>query len=138
MKIWKKKSVEQYSAVPYLATFLNCGIWVLYGIPAVHPNSFLVITINGAGVAIEILYLFAFLFCSNRKKRFTVAFIVLAEVVFMAALAFMVITLAHTWKLRSSIVGTIAALCSTLMYASPLAIMVRNLTSMFILFGWVL
>ncbi|CAA2956670.1 bidirectional sugar transporter SWEET7-like [Olea europaea subsp. europaea] len=28
-RILKKKSVEQYLPMPYLATFLNCGLWVL-------------------------------------------------------------------------------------------------------------
>nr|GMD99705.1 bidirectional sugar transporter SWEET4-like [Ipomoea batatas] len=128
VKIWKKKSVQQYSAATYLATFLNCGIWVLYGLPTVHPNSFLVMTTSAAGIAIEIVFLFVFLFCSDKKKRFRVGLIVLAEVAFMAALSICVITLAHTWKLRSAIVGSIAVVSSVLMYGSPLAIMVRNLT----------
>nr|GMD94888.1 bidirectional sugar transporter SWEET4-like [Ipomoea batatas] len=107
VKIWKKKSVEQFSAAPYLATFLNCGMWVLYAIPSVHPNSFLLMTINSAGIAIYIVFLLVFLFFSDTKTRFRVALIVLAEVAFMAALAIMVLTLAHTWKLRSTIVGSI-------------------------------
>nr|GMD94885.1 bidirectional sugar transporter SWEET4-like [Ipomoea batatas] len=123
VKIWKKKSVEQYSAAPYLASFLNCGIWAFYGIPIVHPNSLLFWTVNGSGVVSAIVYLFVFLYCSDRKKRFKVALIVLAEVVFMAAHAILVLTLAHNWKLRSVIIGTVAGLSSIMMYASPLAIM---------------
>nr|GMD96546.1 bidirectional sugar transporter SWEET4-like [Ipomoea batatas] len=123
VQIWKKKSVEQYSAAPYLASFLNCGIWAFYGIPIVHPNSLLFWTVNGSGVVSAIVYLFVFLYCSDRKKRFKVALIVLAEVVFMAAHAILVLTLAHNWKLRSVIIGTVAGLSSILMYASPLAIM---------------
>nr|GME00519.1 bidirectional sugar transporter SWEET4-like [Ipomoea batatas] len=129
VKIWKKKSVQQYSAATYLATFLNCGIWVLYGLPTVHPNSFLVMTTSAAGVAIEVVFLFVFLFCSDRKKRFRVGLIVLAEVAFMAALSICVITLAHTWKLRSAIVGSTAVVSSVLMYGSPLAIMKLVITT---------
>nr|GMD99701.1 bidirectional sugar transporter SWEET4 [Ipomoea batatas] len=126
VQIWKKKSVEQYSAAPYLASFLNCGIWAFYGIPIVHPNSLLFWTVNGSGVVSAIVYLFVFLYCSDRKKRFKVALIVLAEVVFMAAHAILVLTLAHNWKLRSVIIGTVAGLSSILMYASPLAIMLSS------------
>ncbi|XP_031124135.1 bidirectional sugar transporter SWEET4-like [Ipomoea triloba] len=129
VKIWKKKSVEQFSAAPYLATFLNCGMWMLYAIPSVHPNSFLLMTINGAGITIDIVFLLVFLFFSDTKKRIRVALIVLAEVVFIAALAIMVLTLAHTWKLRSAIVGSIVVVCSMLMYASPLAIMKLVITT---------
>ncbi|XP_019160663.1 PREDICTED: bidirectional sugar transporter SWEET4-like isoform X4 [Ipomoea nil] len=129
VKIWKKKSVEQYSAAPYLATFLNCGIWVLYATPSVHPNSFFLMTINGAGMAIDTVFLLVFLFFSDKNKRFKVGLIVLAEVVFMAALAIMVHTLAHTWKLRSTIVGSIVLVCCIVMYASPLAIMKLVITT---------
>nr|GLL49188.1 bidirectional sugar transporter SWEET4-like [Ipomoea trifida] len=129
VQIWKKKSVEQYSAAPYLASFLNCGIWAFYGIPIVHPNSLLFWTVNGSGVVSAIVYLFVFLYCSDRKKRFKVALIVLAEVVFMAAHAILVLTLAHNWKLRSVIIGTVAGLSSILMYASPLAIMKLVITT---------
>lgn len=124
VKIWKKKSVEKYSGAPYLATFLSCGIWVLYGIPIVHPDSILLMTVNGAGAALAVVYLFVFLFCCDRKKRLTVAVVVLGEVVFMAALAILVLTLAHNLKLRSAIVGGISVACTAVMYASPLAIMV--------------
>nr|GMD97526.1 bidirectional sugar transporter SWEET4-like [Ipomoea batatas] len=131
----EKKSVEQYSAAPYLASFLtNCGIWAFYGIPIVHPNSLLFWTVNGSGVVSAIVYLFVFLYCSDRKKRFKVALIVLAEVVFMAAHATLVLTLAHNWKLRSVIIGTVAGLSSILMYASPLAIMVRVVSAIVYLF----
>ncbi|XP_031124133.1 bidirectional sugar transporter SWEET7-like isoform X2 [Ipomoea triloba] len=126
VQIWKKKSVEQYSAAPYLATFLNCGLWVFYGTPIVHPNSLLLLTVNGLGVVITIVYLFVFLYCSDRNNRFKVALIVLAEVVFMAAHAILVLTLAHNWKLRSAIVGSTAGVCNILVYASPLAIMAPN------------
>ncbi|XP_031124131.1 bidirectional sugar transporter SWEET7-like isoform X1 [Ipomoea triloba] len=129
VQIWKKKSVEQYSAAPYLATFLNCGLWVFYGTPIVHPNSLLLLTVNGLGVVITIVYLFVFLYCSDRNNRFKVALIVLAEVVFMAAHAILVLTLAHNWKLRSAIVGSTAGVCNILVYASPLAIMKLVITT---------
>nr|GMD97525.1 bidirectional sugar transporter SWEET4-like [Ipomoea batatas] len=117
------------SAAPYLATFLNCGLWAFYGTPIVHPNSLLLLTVNGLGVVFATVYLFVFLYCSDRKKRFKVALIVLAEVVFMAAHAILVLTLAHNWKLRSAIVGSTAGVCNILVYASPLAIMKLVITT---------
>nr|GMC97946.1 bidirectional sugar transporter SWEET7 [Ipomoea batatas] len=123
VKIWKKKSVEQFSAVPYLATFVNCALWVLYGLPMVHPHSQLVVTTNGIGLAIEIVYLLLFLIYSDAKKRLRILFIIGVEIVFVAALAVLVLTLAHTWKLRSAIVGSICMVGNIMMYASPLAVM---------------
>ncbi|VFQ68711.1 unnamed protein product [Cuscuta campestris] len=74
-------------------------------------------------LAIEVVFLFVFLFYSDKRKRFALALVILAELIFMAVLAALVITLAHSWRLRSAIIGTIAAMASIAMYASPLASM---------------
>ncbi|KAL6579149.1 hypothetical protein OROMI_009365 [Orobanche minor] len=126
VRICKKRSVEQYSAVPYLATFVNCGLWVLYGLPVVHPNSTLVVTINGTGFVIEIVYLSLFLVFSDPKKRLRLVAVVVAECIFMAVLALLVLTLAHSTKLRSDIVGSICMVGNIMMYASPLAVMLSR------------
>ncbi|KAK3030623.1 hypothetical protein RJ639_035827 [Escallonia herrerae] len=92
----------------------------------VHPHSTLVVTINGSGFAIELVYLLLFLIYSDRKKRLQVLLIMLAEFVFIAVLALLVLTLTHSIKLRSAIVGSICIFGCFLMYASPLSIMVPN------------
>jgi hypothetical protein len=61
--------VEEFKPDPYLATLLNCMLWVFYGIPVVHPNSILVVTINGIGLVIEAIYLTIFFIYSDGKKR---------------------------------------------------------------------
>ncbi|CAH9117042.1 unnamed protein product [Cuscuta europaea] len=86
-------------------------------------------TISGAGVAIEVVFLFVFFFCSEKRKRFKLGVTILVEVIFFAALVALVITLAHTWETRSAIVGGIAALASIVMYASPLASMKLVITT---------
>ncbi|KAM0909713.1 hypothetical protein ACQ4PT_014651 [Festuca glaucescens] len=71
---WKivKKDVEEFSADPYLATLLNCLLWVFYGLPLVHPNSMLVVTINRIGLVIEAIYLIIYLVHAPNKKRLRV------------------------------------------------------------------
>ncbi|XP_061370505.1 bidirectional sugar transporter SWEET4-like [Gastrolobium bilobum] len=129
VQIWKKGSVEQYSAVPYLATLINCMVWTLYGLPMVHPHSLLVVTINGAGCVIEIIYITLFLIYSDRRKRLKVLFWLLLELIFISALTFVSLTLFHTTKKRSAIVGTICMLFNVTMYASPLAVMKLVITT---------
>ncbi|XP_009588446.1 bidirectional sugar transporter SWEET4-like isoform X1 [Nicotiana tabacum] len=129
VRIRKKKSVERFSAVPYLATFINCGLWVLYGIPLVHPHSILVVTTNGTGFAIEGVYLTLFLLYSDRKKRTKIFLIIVGEIIFLASLAILVLTLVQTHAKRSAIVGSICIAGNILMYASPLAIMKLVITT---------
>ncbi|KAK2388482.1 Nodulin MtN3 family protein [Trifolium repens] len=121
--ICKKGSVEQFSAVPYLATLMNCMVWTLYGLPMVHPHSILVVTINGAGCVVEIIYLTLFLIYSDRKKRLKVFLGILLELIFISLLTFVSLTMFHTVNKRSAVVGTICMLFNIGMYASPLSIM---------------
>nr|CAB3446481.1 unnamed protein product [Digitaria exilis] len=123
IRIWKKGSVEQYSPVPYVATLLNCMMWVLYGLPLVHPHSMLVITINGTGMAIELAYVTLFLLYSTGAARRKVLLLLAAEVAFVGAVAALVLTLAHTHERRSMIVGILCVLFGTGMYAAPLSVM---------------
>ncbi|OEL29215.1 Bidirectional sugar transporter SWEET4 [Dichanthelium oligosanthes] len=121
--IWKKRSVEQYSPIPYVATLLNCMMWVLYGLPVVHPHSMLVITINGTGMAIQLTYVTLFLLYSAGAVRRKVVLLLAGEVAFVGAVAALVLTLAHTYERRSMVVGVLCVLFGTGMYAAPLAVM---------------
>nr|TKW15255.1 hypothetical protein SEVIR_5G225300v2 [Setaria viridis] len=98
-------------------------LWVFYGLPIVHPNSILVVTINGIGLVIEAAYLTIFFLYSDNKKRMR-AFLVLAvEIVFMVIVVLSVLLAAHTHEKRSMIVGILCVIFGSLMYASPLTIM---------------
>ncbi|RCV26099.1 hypothetical protein SEVIR_5G225300v4 [Setaria viridis] len=122
-RICKAKDTEEFKADPYLATLLNCMLWVFYGLPIVHPNSILVVTINGIGLVIEAAYLTIFFLYSDNKKRMR-AFLVLAvEIVFMVIVVLSVLLAAHTHEKRSMIVGILCVIFGSLMYASPLTIM---------------
>ncbi|PWA76198.1 SWEET sugar transporter [Artemisia annua] len=127
--IWKKRSVEQYSPVPYLASLFNCGLWVLYGMPFVQPNNLLVATTNGAGVVIEAVYLVIFLLYCDPRKRIRVALVLIVEVIAFGGLVLLVLTLTHTTQKRSAIVGAISVAANILMYASPLSVMKLVITT---------
>lgn len=69
MKIWKNKSVQAFKPDPYVMTVLNCMMWVFYGLPFVHPDSTLVVTINSIGLAMELIYVSIFLIYSTWSTR---------------------------------------------------------------------
>ncbi|OVA08245.1 SWEET sugar transporter [Macleaya cordata] len=122
IQICKKGSVEQFSPAPYLATLLNCMLWVLYGLPLVHPHSMLVITINGSGFVIELIYVLLFIFHSEGKMRLRVLAIMLLEFLLVAVVTVFVLTLAHTHERRSLIVGSLCVFVCILMYVAPLSV----------------
>ncbi|CAM0871638.1 unnamed protein product [Alopecurus aequalis] len=122
-KIFKKKDVEEFSPDPYLSALLNCMVWFLYGLPFVHPNSMLVVTINGIGLVIEAIYLVTYFVYAPNKKRLRVLTVLGIEAVFMVALVLSVLLGAHTHRTRSTIVGIVCVIAGTAMYASPLTVM---------------
>ncbi|KAF0911786.1 hypothetical protein E2562_012287 [Oryza meyeriana var. granulata] len=122
-RICKKKDVEDFKVDPYLATLLNCMLWVFYGLPIVHPNSILVVTINGIGLVIEAIYLTIFFLYSNRKNRVKMGLVLAVEALFMAAVALGVLMGEHTHQRRSMIVGILCVIFGSIMYSSPLTIM---------------
>ncbi|CAM0948728.1 unnamed protein product [Alopecurus aequalis] len=122
-KIIKRKDVEEFLPDPYLATLLNCMLWVFYGLPIVHPNSILVVTINGVGLVVEAIYLIIFFIYSPNKKRLRMLGVLAIEAVFMVIVILCVMLAAHTHEKRSMIVGILCIIFGTCMYASPLTVM---------------
>ncbi|KAM0900221.1 hypothetical protein ACQ4PT_020779 [Festuca glaucescens] len=92
-------------------------LWVFYGLPLVHPNSTLVITINGVGLAIEAAYLILFLVYAPNRKRLWVLAVLALEAVLMAALVLGVLLGAHTHDSRSMIVGILCVIANTCIVA---------------------
>jgi solute carrier family 50 (sugar transporter) len=120
--------------VPYNMTLLNCLLSAWYGLPFVSPNNILVSTINGAGSAIETVYVVIFLvFASSRKTRLrTLGLASGVAAVFTTVV--LVSLLALQGQGRKLFCGLAATICSICMYASPLSIMVSKRPCMPFLF----
>ncbi|KAK9122180.1 hypothetical protein Syun_019797 [Stephania yunnanensis] len=94
----------------------------------VHPHSILVITINGTGLVIELIYVILFIVYSDGKKRLRVLGVLVGEVVFVGVVALLVLTLVHTHERRSLVVGALCVFFGTIMYVAPLVVMLEEET----------
>jgi solute carrier family 50 (sugar transporter) len=95
-----------------------------YGLPFVSPNNMLVSTINGAGAAIEAVYVVIFLaFASSQRTRLRMLGLASAVSAAFAAVALASMLALHGQG-RKLMCGLAATVCSICMYASPLSIMV--------------
>ncbi|XP_055831007.1 bidirectional sugar transporter SWEET1-like [Solanum dulcamara] len=121
-RIIKNKSTEQFSGIPYVMAFLNCLLSAWYGLPFITSNDILITTINGAGAAIELIYVLIFLiYAPNiKQKRKILAIFVLVLVAF-ASTAVISLLIFHG-KNRKLFCGMLASIFSIVMYASPLSI----------------
>ncbi|PON43790.1 SWEET sugar transporter [Trema orientale] len=124
-RIIKNKAVEEFKPDPYLATVLNCMLWVFYGMPFIHPDSLLVVTINSFGLVVELVYLAIFFTYATNKGRKKVVYWLLIEIVFFAAIALIALLALHGTKKRSLIVGILCDIFNIIMYSSPLTIMMK-------------
>ncbi|XP_058733477.1 bidirectional sugar transporter SWEET7b-like [Vicia villosa] len=124
-KIIKNKDVEEFKPDPYIATVLNCAFWVFYGLPFVHPNSLLVVTINGVGLVFEFVYLTIFYIYANNKGRKKLLLYLFIEAIFFAAILSGVMLTLHGTTRRSLVVGIICDVFNIMMYVSPLTVMAK-------------
>ncbi|KAJ7945885.1 Bidirectional sugar transporter SWEET [Quillaja saponaria] len=123
VKIFKAKAVQDFKPDPYIATILNCAMWSFFGLPFVHPDSLLVVTINGAGFFIELIYVAIFFIYSPWTKRKHIIIALIIEVIFMAAVVLVTLKVFHTTKDRSLIIGILCIIFNIIMYTSPLTVM---------------
>ncbi|MBA0578406.1 hypothetical protein Gorai_020689 [Gossypium raimondii] len=98
-------------------------MWVFYGLPIVHPDSLLIITINGVGLVIEGVFVTIFFIFSNNKKRKRICFYLLIEIIFMVAVVLITLLVFQTTQKRSMFVGILAIVFNIGMYTSPLTVM---------------
>ncbi|GAB2289538.1 hypothetical protein Dimus_023848 [Dionaea muscipula] len=122
-RIMKMKTVEEFKPDPYLATTLNCALWVLYGMPFVHPHSTLVITINSFGLAIEAIYISIFFFYSNWATSKKMILWLLAELLLFVAVVLTTLLGVHGTAKRTVVVGSFCVAMNIIMYTAPLTVM---------------
>ncbi|KAJ9677711.1 hypothetical protein PVL29_022600 [Vitis rotundifolia] len=124
-KIYHEKTVGGFKPDPYLATVASCCLWVIYGLPFVHPDSTLVLTINAIGLVMEIIYVSIFFTYSDWAKRKKTLMALVCIVIFVAAVAGITMGAFHSHDDRSMFVGILAVVFNIIMYASPLTVMRR-------------
>ncbi|KAK0575835.1 hypothetical protein LWI29_007946 [Acer saccharum] len=120
-RIISSKSTEQFSGIPYVMTLLNNLLTTWYGLPFVSENNILVSTINGTGAVIESIYVLIFIIYATKKVKAKI-FGLLMFVLSVFAVVALVSLLALHGNTRKIFCGFAAAIFSTIMYASPLSV----------------
>ncbi|KAG6430382.1 hypothetical protein SASPL_108447 [Salvia splendens] len=124
-RIVKHKTTEEFESLPYICTLLNSSLWTYYGI--IKPDAYLVATVNGFGVVVELIYVALFFYFASLpsiKAKTAILFGVI-DVGFLVA-AVLATYLALQGDARIDAIGFISSALNIVMYASPLAAMVPN------------
>ncbi|KAK3041930.1 hypothetical protein RJ639_002238 [Escallonia herrerae] len=118
-RIVKNKSTEEFESLPYICTLLNSSLWTYYGIT--KPGGYLVATVNGFGVVVEIIYISLFLiFAPPRMKGKTAILAGILDVGFLAA-AVLVTHLALHGDMRIDAIGFLGAGLNIIMMRTVVA-----------------
>ncbi|XP_006651362.2 bidirectional sugar transporter SWEET16 [Oryza brachyantha] len=120
-RIVRSKSTEEFRWLPYVTTLLCTSLWTFYGL--LKPGGLLIVTVNGAGAALEAVYVALYLAYAPRETKAKMGKVVLAvNVGALAAVVAVALTALHG-GVRLFVVGVLCAALTIGMYAAPMAAM---------------
>ncbi|XP_042035697.1 bidirectional sugar transporter SWEET3b-like [Salvia splendens] len=124
-KVIRKKSIEEYSCVPYIMALLNCILYTWYGLPVVSYKweNFPVVTINGIGILLELSFILLYFYYASTDGKKKVAMMTLPVVLLSSSVVLLSAFAFHDHHHRKAFVGSIGLVASVAMYGSPLVAM---------------
>lgn len=122
-RVIKNKSTEDFKGLPYITTLLCTSLWTFYGLLKPAGTGLLIVTVNGAGAFVHIVYVTLFLTYAPRKVKITCFKMVAILDICFLGVVIGVTLLALPGKMRLTLVGIICAGLTIVMYAAPLASM---------------
>ncbi|KAK4431358.1 Bidirectional sugar transporter SWEET3 [Sesamum alatum] len=123
-RVIKKRSTEEFSCVPYILALLNCFLYTWYGLPIVSYKweNFLVVTINGLGILLEISFILIYFYFAPANGKKKVAMLTIPVLLVSCLVAILSAFLLHDHHHRKAFVGSVGLVASVAMYGSPLVV----------------
>ncbi|KAL3720245.1 hypothetical protein ACJRO7_005128 [Eucalyptus globulus] len=107
--------------------FLSPCFWSIYGLPFVHLDSMLVLTINPIRIALQLIYIGIFYYFAPNQQR--VIYWLCGEVVFVTTVSVAFLQVFPDHRRRILAFGIIYDFFNIIMYSSPLTIMKKVITT---------
>ncbi|KAF7838971.1 bidirectional sugar transporter N3-like [Senna tora] len=122
-RIWKKKTTEGFQSLPYLVALFSSMLWLYYAM--IKTNAMLLITINGFGCVVEIIYIIIYvIYAPKDARKLTIRLLAVMNVGSFGLI--MVVThFAIHGSLRVQVLGWICVSVSVSVFAAPLSIMAQ-------------
>ncbi|BAD88223.1 putative MtN3 [Oryza sativa Japonica Group] len=120
-RIVRNGSTEQFSAMPYIYSLLNCLICLWYGLPFVSYGVVLVATVNSIGALFQLAYTATFIAFADAKNRVKVSSLLVMVFGVFALIVYVSLAL-FDHQTRQLFVGYLSVASLIFMFASPLSI----------------
>ncbi|CAA2994383.1 bidirectional sugar transporter NEC1-like [Olea europaea subsp. europaea] len=118
--IYKRKSSEGFQALPYSVALLSASLLLYY---AFLKSDTYIISINGIGCLIELIYLLIYIIYSPKKTKISTSGMILLFNVGGLGVIMAVTLLVVKGSSRLTLVGWVCAVINLAVFASPLNIM---------------
>jgi len=120
-RVIRNKSTEEFRWLPYVTTLLCTSLWTFYGL--LKAGGLLIITVNGAGAALQAVYVALYLAYAPRDTKVKMAKVVVGvNICFFAAVVVVGLVALHG-AVRLFAVGVLCSALTIGMYAAPMAAM---------------
>uniref|UniRef100_A0ACD5ZAP9 Uncharacterized protein n=1 Tax=Avena sativa TaxID=4498 RepID=A0ACD5ZAP9_AVESA len=125
-RIVRNGSTEQFSAMPYLYSLLNCLVCMWYALPLVSSGVVLIATVNTIGAAFQLAYTAVFIaYADTKKQRLKVSLLLVGVLCAFGLIVYVSMAL-FDHKPRQALVGYLSVASLICMFASPLSIIVST------------
>nr|AWO14218.1 sugar transporter SWEET11b [Saccharum spontaneum] len=120
LRVYRKKSTEGFSSVPYVVALFSCTLWILYAL--VKTNSSPLLTINAFGCVVEATYILLYLIYAPRAARLRTlaSFFLLDVAAFALIVVVAVVLVAEPHRVR--VLGSICLAFSMAVFVAPLSV----------------
>ncbi|BAT08883.1 Os09g0508250, partial [Oryza sativa Japonica Group] len=124
LRVYRKKSTEGFSSVPYVVALFSCTLWILYAM--VKTNSSPLLTINAFGCVVEAAYIAVYLVYAPRPARLRAltSFLLLNVAAFSLVVVVTVAAVAQPHRVR--VLGSICLAFSMAVFVAPMSVIVRS------------
>ncbi|KAK4786994.1 hypothetical protein SAY86_010827 [Trapa natans] len=120
--VLRRKSIGEFSSIPYILALLNCLLYTWYGLPVVSNRweNLPVVTINGVGIILELSFIFIYICFAPTRRKVAVAGATTTVALVFSIFAIISALVFHDHQHRKMFIGSIGVVASVAMYGSPL------------------
>lgn len=120
LRVYRKKSTEGFSSVPYVVALFSCALWIFYAL--VKTNSSPLLTINAFGCVVESVYILVYLIYAPRTARLrTLAAFFLLNIAALSLIVVVILMLVAEHQ-RVKVLGSICLAFSMAVFVAPMSV----------------
>lgn len=121
IRIFKKKSTEDFQSLPYLMALFSSMLWLYYAM--LKKDTMLLVTINSFGCVIEITYIAIYIVYATRESRVSTIKLLISMNLGLFSLILLLAHFLVSGSVRVKVLGWLCVALSVCVFAAPLNIL---------------